>query len=446
MRSITRVSRRYSFCPNLIGPLSQSKYFTLQRSLRTFVTTADSARTGKSPIEQVRLEDGPTLCISKHAKRSPVVRRHLTFSTAFQRPRGVLDGNNDLRNTGAKDEALEKSVAGSESAQGLPSGLDKKIADRASDAIANFEKLLSEGRAEIEDVRAMLRARKAQVLELPQSEQRQAAATGRIGGRCLEWLWENRSDSLRKDIDRELATDLCWLLHVEGLASYIDRWIEVDVHEYASTGSTSYEDIKCAAVLLAAQVQSELDWSSDGSLNTALEFLRSRKEHFDTAGLGDVPLWVPSCVMIEKYLFTEQSLPVKDELFDWFAHWAKQSRSDPILRILPSLYHPSNPNAYAFLKATSLHYSKFINKDRSGKSGRSRALINSRLRAAYILQMRGDIGATSTLEAFVRDSNPSVWWNRDLVYKRCKSDPKLAHLRSEAEARRSDDNDVETAS
>ncbi|KXS93692.1 hypothetical protein AC578_3848, partial [Pseudocercospora eumusae] len=431
MRSVTRVSQRYYHHQTSIG--WQSKCLALQRPLRT--------------TEQARLKDGPTLSIkkiSKHTLANCASKDSYlpcdAISTAFHRTGGVLDGTNDLRNTGAKDEALEEGVAEPKPGQVLSSGLDTKDADRASDAIADFEKLLIEGRAEVEDVRAILRTRKAQVLELPQSEQRQAAAIGRIGGRCLQWLWENRLDSLKEDIDGELAKDLCWFLHAEGLTSYVDRWIEVDVHEYASTGSKYYGHIKCAAVLLAAQVQSEAAWSVDGNYDTALEFLRSRKEHFNTVGLGDVPCWFPSSVQIQQFLLTEECLPVKDALFDWFLDFAQKLPGSGMSALALRLHHPSNPDAYAFLKAAPLLYSRYSKKPFDYR--RISALSNYALRAEYILQLKGDFESSNTLQKLVMKYSYLTWGNRESIHQKCRNDPKLAHLHSEAEARKRQEEDA----
>lgn len=211
---------------------------------------------------------------------------------------------------------------------------------RTPDTVAELDKLIANRQVTIADFREILRRTRARVEALPYEDRRELGAEGRVGGKCLKWLWENDSKSWKSTIGDSFVIDLCWFLHAEDLQTFIDEWIAIEIREGVETKAAGSPTMlrgtsHIIARLLLGQTAAKRSWSKESTWDSALEYVQSKAKDLEAHGLG-----------LEMLKLSTDHISHGRRGSRRFYDLASKPEPTRDLMIKRLLLHPEAPNAY----------------------------------------------------------------------------------------------------
>lgn len=186
--------------------------------------------------------------------------------------------------------------------------------------------------------------------------------------------------------------------------------------------------------MLGGLVQARIEWSPDGTLDSALRDYFPMIERLRKLKL--VQSHVGPTTILSRALQRNEALPCNARLFDQFVQTSTrlmnaESRRDSYTAQL-LLFHPITPNPGPMLALARFFSEHPGSRGLEMFSAKRRTARNSighqLLRASYLLRLQGNNVDAGWLESLLELHQSQVWAVRAKVFKRFDADPKLQHL------------------
>ena len=304
---------------------------------------------------------------------------------------------------------------------------------------------MGSGTATLEEASYCLQGTRARLQDLPLDQKRRCAET-HLGVRILDWIRQSQLEAFKLYVGppkKSLAfiESLSWFLVLEGRDDSLWQFLREEAikrHAAVRHKAISKQDKRMpwTAQVLGGLANAFLDLDDGMPDRAIMAFIMAHERFGKHSQLPNVVSLVGIGIAIARHLRRPGTPPGDVSLFDRFMKMIvirENTAHSPMTKAQLSLHHPTQPRAQPLLEI--LHEAReseakmrWAMASEAKASGRNMQAI-SVLRAAYILQLQGQLGDADWLCTEVETYNPAVWRNKHTFLASFESDPKLHPLR-----------------
>ncbi|KAK5731733.1 hypothetical protein LTR17_011082 [Elasticomyces elasticus] len=316
--------------------------------------------------------------------------------------------------------------------------------------IDKFQKSVEEGKATIEDAQHCLLELQADLIRLPLDERRLQCQELKAGGKVLRWLWGMRKADYANIYDgpdgKAFAKLHTWFLVPEDLEEFVWKWLHivaarmVEVRIPGKQWRETGRDFDWSQQILGGVADARVQWSVDGTANSALETWKRADSSFGPGSRLDGTISLVACSMsVARQMWSYVLGPCDPQLFErWVVSYTRARKWD--LRRAQErnarvcLFHPTRADAgpmfdYVFHSGLPVDIVMLSNAQQAARN----AFATDVMRAAYILTLQGRTQDAVRLEGIVEQKAGTVFQAKAKVWKKFERDPRLQHLRESDE-------------